>query len=209
MRTPNTECCVCSKPLYRRPFELKRVRYVACMEHRHEAQKAAGVTDSQRAALSLGRTPGTNHRTGYKHKESSKRKASKSRRAWNAANRDKIKARGAKTRGVNHYNWKGGVTRLNTAVRRMTEYRRWAESVVQRDGKCTKCGSETGLESHHVKPLAEIMLEHGITTTNLARGCSELWDVSNGQTLCERCHCAEHGRTYTQRGNGRRKKVRQ
>jgi hypothetical protein len=44
MRTPNAECCVCGKPLYRRPNEIARVRHVACMEHRNEAQDRAGLT---------------------------------------------------------------------------------------------------------------------------------------------------------------------
>lgn len=51
MRTPNAQCCVCSKPLYRRPFELATIRYVACVEHRVQAQKAAGMTERQGAGL--------------------------------------------------------------------------------------------------------------------------------------------------------------
>ena len=51
MRTPNTECCVCGKPLYRRPKELARVRHVACLEHCNEAQERAGLTAAQLTAL--------------------------------------------------------------------------------------------------------------------------------------------------------------
>lgn len=205
MRTPNTKCCICGKPLYRRPFELAKVRYVACMEHRNEAQSLFELTDAQVYALSMGRTSGTNHRTGYKHREESKRKTSESHKKWCAANPDKVKARGAKTRGAMHYNWKGGYSRINTAIRRMTENRKWMDAVVRRDCRCSRCGAETDLEAHHIKPLSEIIKDNNITGTTSARYCSELWDISNGITLCEKCHCEHHGRKYTAIGNGRRK----
>ena len=82
------------------------------------------------------------------------------------------------------------------------------DAVVRRDGKCSVCGVDTDLEAHHVKPLSEIVKEHGITTREQARQCSALWDLSNGVTLCERCHCKHHGRKYTPTGNGRRKQPR-
>jgi len=175
------------------------------MEHRNEAQDNAGLTEAQLAALAMGRRPGTNHRTGYKHREETKRKMSASHKAWCAANPDKVKARGEKVRGANHYNWKGGASEVSTSIRQMTENRKWMDAVVRRDMLCLLCGAETDLEAHHVKPFAEIMKEHGITTREQARQCSALWDLSNGVTLCERCHCKEHGRAYTPSGMGRRK----
>ena len=208
MRTPNAECCVCGKQFYRRPNELARVRYVACMEHRNKAQDNAGLTEAQLAALAMGRRPGTNHRTGYKHREESKRKASASHKAWCAANPDKVKARGEKMRGANHYNWKGGAKSFNLSVRQMTENQRWADAVVWRDARCLLCGAEVDLDAHHVKPFAKILKEHGITTREQARECAELWDLSNGVTLCKRCHCKHHGRKYTPTVVGRRKQPR-
>lgn len=196
MRTPNCECCICAKPLYRRPSELAKVRHVACMEHRSLAQARSGVTDAQKAALSLGRTPGTNHRTGYIHREESKRKTSESHRAWCAANPDKVKARGEKTRGANHYKWNGGTSRLNAAIRRLTENRKWMEAVRARDGKCMVCGSVENLESHHITPLADLITANEITNREQARECSALWDLSNGITVCRPCHCNIHRRTY-------------
>lgn len=208
MRTPNTECAICGKPLYRRPSDRARSRYSACSKHRGEALLKAGLTESQLASLSLGRKPGTNNRTGYKHSEETKRKTSESHKAWCKANPDKVKARGEKIRGPLNYNWKGGSTRFNTAIRRMAEYRTWADAVIQRDGRCMECGTEVDLESHHVKPLAELIAENGIKNTQQARACKALWDESNGKALCERCHCKEHRRKYTPTGNGRRKKLR-
>lgn len=196
MRTPNAKCCVCNKPLYRRPNELARVRHVACMEHRGEAQRITGLTDSQLAALASGRKPGTNNRTGYKHREESKRKASESHKAWCANNPDKVRQRAKKNSGPNNYRWRGGVSRLNVAIRRMTENRRWMDAVKARDGKCQVCGSVENLESHHIVPLSAMMDKHGIMDTDSARDCPPMWDISNGMTVCTRCHYKIHGRRY-------------
>jgi len=196
MRTPNAECIVCGKPLYRRPNELAKVRHVACMEHRNEAQAKAGLTDAQLTALSLGRKPGTNNRAGYKHREESKRKTSESHKAWCAANPAKVRARGDKTRGENHYNWKGGCSRLNASIRRLTENRKWMDAVKARDGKCLVCGSTERLEAHHIVPLAVLVDVHGIINREQARKCKALWDLKNGMTVCTRCHYKIHGRKY-------------
>lgn len=196
MRTPNAECCVCRKPLYRRPKELAKVRHVACLEHRNAAQENAGLTESQLSALAMGRQPGTNHRTGCRHREESKRKASKSHVAWCAANPDKVKARGAKTRGANHYRWKGGSSRLNASIRRLTENRKWMDAIKSRDKSCRVCGTKEDLESHHIVPLAVLVGVHGITNLDEARECKALWDLKNGMAVCSRCHYKIHGRKY-------------
>jgi 5-methylcytosine-specific restriction endonuclease McrA len=166
------------------------------MEHRAEAQRREGLTERQLAALALGRRKGTNNRTGYKHREESKRKASESHKVWCAANPDKVKARGEKTRGPNHYNWKGGCSRLNAAIRRMTENRVWMDAVKARDGKCAVCGTTENLEAHHIIPLAVLVDEYGIRNRDEARNCALLWDLANGQTLCGKHHYRVHGRQY-------------
>ena len=196
MRTPNSKCIVCGKPLYRRPFELAKVRHVACMKHRNEAQEKSGLTKSQLDALALGRRPGTNNRTGYKHREDSKRKASESNKAFWAENLDKAKARGEKSSGPLHYNWKGGCSRLNAAIRRLTENRKWMDAVKDRDKKCLVCGATEKLESHHIVPLAVLVGIHGITSREQAVKFEKLWDLNNGMTVCARCHYKIHGRKY-------------
>jgi len=196
MRTPNSECVICHKALYRRPGELTTVRHVACMEHRAEAQRLAGITEAQMAGLLLGRVAGTNHRTGYHHRDDSKRKTSESHKAWCATNPEKVRARAEKTRGANHYRWHGGSSRLNASVRTLNENRKWMDAVKARDGKCLVCGSQENVEAHHLIPLAVLMEEYEIVSRDQARDCQALWDLSNGQTLCARHHYAVHGRRY-------------
>jgi 5-methylcytosine-specific restriction endonuclease McrA len=166
------------------------------MEHRGLAQAKSGLTEAQRAGLALGSVPGTNHRTGYSHSEESKRKASETHKAWCAANPDKVKARGEKMRGDKHYGWNGGVSRLNIAIRQLTENRKWMDAVKQRDNRCLVCGSIENLESHHITPLAYLVQAYAITSREQARDCQALWDLSNGMTVCRSCHYIIHERTY-------------
>lgn len=79
-------------------------------------------------------------------------------------------------KGANHYNWKGGVTGPNQALRKTFEYRLWREAVFVRDKyTCIWCGA-TGVYLHadHIKAFAS----H-----------PELrFATDNGRTLCVPCH---------------------
>ena len=199
MRTPNTECILCKKPLYRRPSDMARARYAACLDCRSEAQKVVGMTDAQNVGLSLGRTPGDNGRTGYAHKEESKRKASETHKAYWAANPEKAIQRAAKNKGDSHYRWNGGANKLNTSIRQMHENRKWMDAVKARDGCCQECGATDPLEAHHKIHLAELIDTLGIKSReDAAKHANVLWDIENGKTLCRPCHYAEHGRTYNE-----------
>ncbi len=201
MRTPNCSCVVCGVPLYRRPSDLARVRHVACMAHRAQAQKLSGLTPAQHEGLSLGRRKGTNNRTGYRHRAESRMRASESHKAWCAANPERIAERSAKTRGEAHYKWAGGVSKLAQSIRRMTEYRRWSEAVRARDRRCVKCDSTEGLESHHKRLFSDLLAENEITSRDDARKCAALWDTDNGETLCQEHHYEAHGRNYANQRN--------
>lgn len=66
--------------------------------------------------------------------------------------------------------------------RTTAEYRNWRKSVFERDNyTCRICGANGGtLNAHHIKPWVS---------------CVELrFDVSNGVTLCEKCHRDLHRR---------------
>lgn len=53
------------------------------------------------------------------------------------------------------------------------------------------------MEAHHIVGLAELIERHGIKNRDDARNTPELWDVNNGETICEPCHYMEHCRRYT------------
>ena len=183
--------------MYRRPGMLKRVRHVACMEHRAEAQRREGQTEAQKAALDLGRVKGTNHLDGIPKSEESKRKRSVAMTQWCAENPDKAKERAKHTRGAGHYRWNGGSSSLNRSIRLMTENRRWMDAVKERDGVCVRCGELSDLESHHVESLSDMMARLDIKSRDDARKhADEIWDTDNGITLCQRCHYDEHGRKH-------------
>lgn len=56
------------------------------------------------------------------------------------------------------------------------QLRKWRADVLKRDGfKCIKCGSAKNLHAHHVNSWKDYP--------------DERFDLSNGQTLCRKCHC--------------------
>lgn len=199
MRTPNCQCIVCGKPMYRRPNELSKVRHVACMTHRALAQKLSGITHAQQAALLLGRRKGTNNLTGIPKSTQSNFKRSEAMKLWAKENPELLASRGAKVSGELNWQWKGGTSKLSQTIRQMTEYRKWMDAVKARDIACVRCGSKVALESHHKRHFSELLKENNITSTADARACAALWDIANGETLCEEHHYHEHGRNYENR----------
>lgn len=64
--------------------------------------------------------------------------------------------------------------------RNSDQYRRWRSAVFSRDGfRCQKCGSKCDIQAHHIKTWSR---------NKLLR-----YDVSNGITLCRKCHLESHG----------------
>ncbi len=78
--------------------------------------------------------------------------------------------------GVNHHNWKGGITPIHKKIRNSLEIKLWRESVFKRDDfTCQICGARgVYLQADHIKPFAFF---------------PELrFELSNGRTLCKFCH---------------------
>lgn len=196
MRTPNTNCVICNKSLYRRTSEFKKSRYFACKICREFAKKKFFGTSKQLNALKLGRTKGDNHLAGIPKSKHQKQIMSIKMLNWCKNNKTKVVERGKKSRGKNHYNWKGGISKLNLSIRLMVEYRKWQQKIKHRDKKCIYCNSILELESHHIIPFSMIIEKHNIKSRDEARLCKELWNIKNGITLCKRCHYKLHGRKY-------------
>lgn len=89
-------------------------------------------------------------------------------------------------------NWNPSKTEEDRIKERRThEYREWRKSVFERDGyKCVKCGKKgvkygskcrsNGLNAHHIK--------------NYKSHLNLRYEVDNGVTLCNVCHCEFHGK---------------
>jgi hypothetical protein len=63
--------------------------------------------------------------------------------------------------------------------RQTKRYAEWRALVFRRDGyRCVTCGAKRGIQAHHKKPFALYV--------------SLRYEVSNGQTLCSKCHEIVH-----------------
>lgn len=88
--------------------------------------------------------------------------------------------------------WNGGITPLYRGIRQLEKYSIWRRQIFLRDNyKCQICGA-TGLNAHHIKSFKTIILENNIKTTEQALKCDELWFISNGVCLCNKCHYNVH-----------------
>lgn len=101
--------------------------------------------------------------------------AFKGRTAWNK-NKHTFHS-GSFKKGEKHWNWDGGKSDESKTIRKTIEYRLWREAVFKRDHwTCMICGKRGSSELHpdHIKPFSLF---------------PELrFDVSNGRTLCVKCH---------------------
>lgn len=82
--------------------------------------------------------------------------------------------------GKNHWNWKGGISKINHLIRNSTRMKDWRDAVFERDKyTCQKCNKVGGkLNAHHIKYFS--------THPHLR------FDIDNGITLCKKCHINEH-----------------
>lgn len=95
----------------------------------------------------------------------------------------------------NNLNRKDEKNKLSTAIRKSYKYNKWRNQVFERDNyTCQCCGikseseNDVYLECHHLFPLSAIILKNNITKIDDALNCNEIFDISNGQTLCYECH---------------------
>ena len=78
--------------------------------------------------------------------------------------------------GSKSHLWKGGITPKNHQIRTSLEYKNWRVKVFERDNyTCQECGKKGGyLEVDHIKQFAYFPKLR--------------FEVSNGRTLCMKCH---------------------
>lgn len=127
---------------------------------------------------------------GYKHNKETLSKISKANKVNGKKRRGIIPKNLDSLQGKNHWNWKGGIAKIDKLCRAMKEYKQWRSDVFQRDNwTCKTCGkNRCYVTVHHIKAFSKIIKENNIKGLSQARKCKEFWDINNGITLCEECH---------------------
>lgn len=84
--------------------------------------------------------------------------------------------------GESSAHWRGGITSEQKTVRSSRVFLEWRKAVFERDNyTCQHCGEKGGyLNAHHIIPFSK---DSSLRT-----------DVSNGISLCRKCHNKEHKR---------------
>jgi len=98
--------------------------------------------------------------------------------------------------GKDHWNWKGGVTKLQDVIRKGIKYKNLMAFIKARDNficqLCKKRGGELHTD-HFPIPFHQIIKDYNIRSMEDALNCPLMWDENNLRTLCVECH----RQTYT------------
>lgn len=102
--------------------------------------------------------------------------------------------------GENSYRWKGGITPTHLIIRGSIQYSKWRNEIFKRDNfACQKCGNNTSgeLNAHHIKKFSAILNDIKqkfplFPIIDISKNINDLWNISNGVTLCKKCHKKEH-----------------
>lgn len=100
-------------------------------------------------------------------------------------------------KGGNKTSWKksnSDCRDLRLSIKAIFEYRLWRSDVFTRDNyTCQICNNRGGkLVVHHIKHFKYIFRDYNLKTIEDAINCEELWNINNGQTLCQKCHINLH-----------------
>lgn len=94
--------------------------------------------------------------------------------------------------GNKHPRWTDAKKRpFYKSIREIFKYKEWRQAVFSRDGfVCRLCGNKKSyVEADHFPTrFVDIVRNNNIQNIDDAINCAELWDVSNGRTLCQLCH---------------------
>jgi len=163
-------CTECGQQWYRYPSQKKR-GYLRCSKQcsNRYIQRLYKADKSYADRLNTAR-PYIDHT-----RESTRRKLSKAMKKAFAEGRLKPRI------GAASNFWKGGIASLQNSLRHTPRYNRWRKAVYGRDEyRCRHCGAKKDLHAHHIKSFAKYPKLR--------------YTVSNGITVCQKCHSAIHDR---------------
>jgi len=82
---------------------------------------------------------------------------------------------------------------LTQKIRNLRKTISWKKAVLRRDEwNCNKCGDIENLQVHHKIGVSEIIKRFNLKTIEDALECKILFDVENGETLCDKHHKEKH-----------------
>jgi len=96
--------------------------------------------------------------------------------------------------GKENSNWRGGTTSIGEMIRVSERYLSWRMQILIRDNfTCKKCGRQIDLEVHHIRAFWVLLQEARsylplLSLYEAAMLYTPLWNLDNGETLCEDCH---------------------
>lgn len=83
--------------------------------------------------------------------------------------------------------------KLAEKIRNLRKTIAWKKAVLRRDEwNCNKCGDIENLQVHHKISVSEIIDKYNLKTIEDAISCNLLFDINNGETLCNKHHNEKH-----------------
>ena len=178
VRKPNEKCCICSKPLYRRKFEIKKTKRFSCMKCKSKMYRQYQVYNQKGLEIGRGWNKGLSKkngdilRYGKPRTNITKQNISKSLKGIQFSEEHKQAISKAR---IELFDRIGRIEKTE----RGWQFARWKKQIYKRDKYiCKKCKSIDNLFAHHIlswKDYPDLRFK-----------------LSNGITLCGVCHKKLH-----------------
>lgn len=197
----NKKCTVCGVTI--------RNDSKTCLKHSHRISGMLGKTHSIKSKLLMSKIMmGNKNPLGIKRSNETKLRMRKAAlgKVFSKQTKEKmsIARRKLKLIGNKAAAWKGGLTAIVELIRKGYKYVMWRQAVFIRDNfTCQHCGARgVYLHAHHIIPFNILLKEAAkymplINLYEAALLYTPLWEITNGITLCKKCHRKEHNK----RGN--------
>ncbi len=89
-----------------------------------------------------------------------------------------------------------GNKKIRVRIRERYRTKSWRRQVIEKHGKCQKCGRTDNLTAHHKVSIGLIIERYNIKTLadadNNPEAYKALWDIESGECYCVECHDEIH-----------------